>query len=88
MKPGDFNGFKVLWAGLIGAAIGVVLAIFIDAVLRNTPADLSPGRVSYLYGVVVAAAALFSTAIESMRQLQESSPEAEYRQSGRRSHRR
>lgn len=88
MKPAAFQGFKVLWAALIGAAIGVVLALFLDAFLRNTPADLSPGRVRYLYGVVVAAAALFGAAIETMRQLQEGSPEAEYHRSRRRPHRR
>ena len=81
--PPGFNGFKVLWAAFIGAGIGVVLALFLETFIRNTPADLSKNRLLYLYGVVVASAALFGSSIESTRQLQEASPEKEYRQKQR-----
>ncbi len=77
-KPPAFNGFKVLWAAFIGAGIGLVLALFLETFIRNTPADLSNNRLRYLYGVVVASAALFSSSIESMRQLQEGAPDEEY----------
>ena len=77
-KPPAFNGFKVLWAAFIGAGIGLVLALFLDTFIRNTPADLSNNRLRYLYGVVVASAALFTSSIESMRQLQEGAPGEEY----------
>ena len=77
-KPPAFNGFKVLWAAFIGAGIGIVLALFLETFIRNTPADLSNNRLRYLYGVVVASAALFSSSIESMRQLQEGAPDEEY----------
>ena len=70
--------FKVLWSGFIGAGIGLVLAFFLETFIRNTPADLSKNRLIYLYGVVVASSALFGSSIESMRQLQEASPEPEY----------
>ena len=76
--PG-FNGFKVLWAAFIGAGIGIILSIFLDAFIRNTPADIPPNRLFYLYGVVIFSAVLFGSSIESMRQLQESAPEEEYR---------
>ena len=74
-----FNGFKVLWAAFIGAGIGVVLSIFLNTFIRNTPADLPTTRLFYLYGVVTLSAVLFGSSIESMRQLQESAPEEEYR---------
>ena len=80
-KPADFNGFKVLWSALIGVGIGVVLSIFLETFIRNTPATIRPTRLYYLYGVVISSAALFSASIESMRQLQESAPEEEYRTS-------
>ena len=76
--PG-FNGFKVLWAAFIGAGIGIILSIFLDTFIRNTPADIPPSRLFYLYGVVIFSAVLFCSSIESMRQLQESAPEEEYR---------
>jgi len=83
-KPGGFEGFKVLWAALVGGGIGVVLAIFLDTFISHTPADLPSGKLRYLYGVVVASVALFGGAIESMRQLQEGSPEADYHRRRRR----
>ena len=76
---GGFNGFKVLWAALIGAVVGIVLSIFLDTFISNTPADIPPSRLFYLYGVVIFSAVLFSASIESMRQLQESAPEEEHR---------
>ena len=80
-KPLAFNGFKVLWSAFIGVGIGVVLSIFLDTFIRNTPATIRHTRLHYLYGVVISSAALFSASIESMRQLQESAPEEEYRTS-------
>ena len=80
-KPLTFNGFKVLWSAFIGVGIGVVLSIFLDTFIRNTPATIRHTRLHYLYGVVISSAALFSASIESMRQLQESAPEEEYRTS-------
>ena len=78
-EPCGFNGFKVFWAGLVGAGVGIVLSIFLDTFIRNTPADIPPSRLFYLYGVVIFSAVLFGSSIESMRQLQESAPEEEYR---------
>ena len=77
--PSGFNGFKVLWAAFIGAGIGIVLTIFLGTFIRNTPADIPRTRVFYLRAVVIASAILFGSSIESMRQLQESAPEQEYR---------
>ena len=77
--PRGFNGFKVLWAAFIGAGIGVILTIFLGIFIRHTPAEMSRTRLVYLRGVVIASAILFDASIESMRQLQESAPEQEYR---------
>ena len=78
-----FNGFKVLWAALIGCVIGVVLAFSLDTFIRNTPADLSRGKLLYLYGAVVVSATLFAASIESIRQLEVSALEGEYRAQAR-----
>ena len=77
--PSGFNGFKVLWAAFIGAGIGVILTIFLGTFIRNTPAEIPRIRLLYLRGVVIASAMLFGSSIESMRQLQESANEEEYR---------
>ena len=79
VAPSGFNGFKVLWAAFIGAGIGVVLTIFLGIFIRNTPAEIPRTRLLYLRGVVIASAMLFGSSIESMRQLQESASEEEYR---------
>ena len=78
-----FNGFKVLWATLIGCVIGVLLAFSLDTFIRNTPADLSRGRLLYLYGAVIVSATLFAASIESIRQLEVSALEGEYRAQAR-----
>jgi NhaP-type Na+/H+ or K+/H+ antiporter len=78
-----FNGFQVLWAALIGCVIGVVLAFFLDTFIRNTPADLSRDKLLYLYAAVVVSATLFAASIESIRQLQVSALEGEYRAQAR-----
>ena len=77
--PAGFNGFKVLWAAFTGAGIGVILTLFLGTFIRNTPAQIPRTRLFYLHGVVIASAVLFGSAIESMRQLQESATEEEYR---------
>ncbi len=77
--PSGFNGLKVLWASFIGAGIGVILTIFLGTFIRNTPAEIPRTRLLYLRGVVIASAMLFGSSIESMRQLQESASEEEYR---------
>ena len=69
----------MLWAAFIGAGLGIILSIFLDTFIRNTPADIPPNRLFYLYGVVIFSAVLFGSSIESMRQLQENAPEEEYR---------
>ena len=77
--PSGFNGYKVLWASFTGAGIGVILTIFLGTFIRNTPVQIPRTRLVYLHGVVIASAVLFGSAIESMRQLQESANEEEYR---------
>ena len=78
-----FNGFKVLWAALVECVIGMLLAFFLDTFIRNTPADLSRGKLLYLYGAVVVSATLFAASIESIRQLEVSALEGEYRAQAR-----
>ena len=82
-QSSTFSGFKVLRAALAGTLIGMTLAFFLDTFIRNTPADLSGGKLFYLYGAVIVSATLFAASIESIRQLEVSSLEGEYRAQAR-----
>ena len=75
---GSFDPLKVLAAMGVGAALGVLLAVLMHSIMRNTPADLPLSRLQAFYGILVASGALAAFAIESIRQLQASSPEADY----------
>ena len=77
-QSSTFSGFKVLRAALAGTLIGMTLAFFLDTFIRNTPADLSGGKLFYLYGAVIVSATLFSTSVESVRQLELSALDGEY----------
>jgi NhaP-type Na+/H+ and K+/H+ antiporter len=75
---GSFDPLKVLAAMGFGAALGVFLAVLMHSIMRHTPADLPLSRLQALYGILVSSGALAAFAIESIRQLQASSPEADY----------
>jgi len=79
-KParGSFDSLKVLAAMGFGATLGSVVAALMHRIMLNTPADLPLTRLQAFYGILVASGALAAFAIESIRQLQVSSPEADY----------
>ena len=79
-KParGSFDPLKVLVAMGCGAALGVLVAALMHSIMRHTPADMPLTRLQAFYGILVASGSLAAFAIESIRQLQAGSPEAEY----------
>ena len=75
-KP--FSGTRVLIALLVGFLLGGLVALFLRTVISNTPVDLHSQRLNLFFIMVTLSGALGAVVIESMRQLQQSSTEAEY----------
>jgi len=73
-----FDPIKVLAAMGCGAAIGALVAMAMHRIMLHTPADLPLTRLKAFYGILVSSGALAAFAIESIRQLQVGSPEADY----------
>ena len=75
-KP--FSGTRVLIALLVGFLLGGVVALFLRTVISNTPVDIHSQRLNLFFIMVTLSGVLGAVVIESMRQLQQSSTEAEY----------
>ena len=75
-KP--FSGRRVLIALLVGFLLGGVVALFLRTVISNTPVDIHSQRLNLFFIMVTLSGVLGAVVIESMRQLQQSSTEAEY----------
>ena len=75
-KP--FSGTRVLIALLVGFLFGGLVAFFLRTVISNTPVDLHSQRLNLFFTMITLSGALGAVVIETMRQLQQSSTEAEY----------
>ena len=73
-----FSGTRVLIALFLGLLIGGLVALFLRTVISNTPVDLHSQRLNLFFIMVTLSGALGAVVIETMRQLQQSSIEAEY----------
>ena len=80
-KP--FSGTRVLIALLVGLLLGGLVAFFLRTVISNTPVDLHSQRLNLFFTMITLSGALGAVVIETMRQLQQSSTEAEYHRSQR-----
>ena len=78
MKSKPFSGTRVLIALLVGLLLGGLVAFFLRTVISNTPIDLNSQRLNLFFIMVTLSGALGAVVIETMRQLQQSSTEAEY----------
>lgn len=77
-QPGGFDPLRVLVAMGVGASIGALVAAMMHRIILNTPAELPATRLRAFYAILVVSGVLASFAIESIRQLQAASPEADY----------
>ena len=82
-QPGGFDPLRVLVAMGAGASIGGAVAAMMHRIILNTPADLPATRLRAFYAILVVSGVLAAFAIESIRQLQEASPEADYHRTKR-----
>ncbi len=74
-----FSGTRVLIAMFVGLMFGALVAFFLRTVIAQTPVDLQSQRLNLFFGMVTVSGALGALVVETMRQLQQSSPETEYR---------
>ncbi len=77
-QPGGFDPLRVLAAMGVGSSLGAALAAMMHRIILNTPAEVPATRLRAFYAILVLSGALAAFAIESIRQLQEASPEADY----------
>ena len=75
-KP--FRGTRVLIALLVGLLLGGLVAFFLRTVISNTPVDVHSQRLNLFFTMITLSGGLGAMVIETMRQLQQSSTEAEY----------
>ena len=75
---GGFDPLRVLAAMGVGATLGGLLAGMMHRIILHTPAEVPANRLRAFYAILVVSGVLAAFAIESIRQLQEASPEADY----------
>jgi hypothetical protein len=85
--PRRFRGRQILLVGLIGAALGLGLALVLRRIVARTPAQISEVALFWLLVLLAGFGLVAGMAIEAVRQLQVSSPEPEYHPRGSRRHR-
>jgi hypothetical protein len=69
---------RLVAAALIGGGGGLVLAGLLLLVIQNTPVQLPPDRMFWQLLLLGLGGGLAGLAIESIRELQQASPESEY----------
>ncbi|MFM7453635.1 MAG: hypothetical protein ACKO1V_06680 [Cyanobium sp.] len=73
-----FRGRRILEVGLIGAALGLGLALVLRRIVARTPAQISATALFWLLVLLPGFGLVAGMAIEAVRQLQVASPEPEY----------
>jgi hypothetical protein len=73
-----FRGRQILAVGLIGAALGLALALLLRRIVARTPAQMPPSAQFWLLVLLPGFGLVAGMAIEAVRQLQVASPEPEY----------
>jgi xanthosine utilization system XapX-like protein len=63
---------------LLGLGLGLLIAFFFTLLVANSPVTLPARRIFWLYLLSAASGVLVGLAIESIRQLQQSSPDPAY----------
>ncbi|MBM5816059.1 MAG: hypothetical protein FJ083_05580 [Cyanobacteria bacterium K_Offshore_surface_m2_239] len=77
-QPSPLNGRRVLGAGLLVGTISLALALFLRALIANTPTRVPETKL--FWGTLLASASglLAGMAVEAVRQLRDSNPDPEY----------
>ena len=81
------RGRAVVRTGLLGAGVGLTVALLLRTVIRQSTVELTTASQFWLLVLLVAGCATAGLALEAVRQLQESNPDPAYRHQRGRSQR-
>jgi hypothetical protein len=70
MASPRFNGASATLAALVGGGIGLSLALFLRALILNTPAQVKPTTFYWWFVLLSASGALWGLATQTMKQLE------------------
>ena len=84
VPPPRLDGRRVVMTTFLGMGIGLLIGLFLTRIVANTPLILPARRFFWLLLISAGNGALVGLVIESMRQLQMSSPDPAYHQRKRR----
>jgi NhaP-type Na+/H+ or K+/H+ antiporter len=76
--PTPFNGRRVLGAGLVIGAISLAIALFLRALIVNTPARVTEATLFWVTVLAGASGLLAGMAVEAVRQLRDHHPDPAY----------
>ncbi|MCT0201296.1 hypothetical protein KQ302_09995 [Synechococcus sp. CS-602] len=79
--PIPLNGRRIVLTGLVGALLGLLVSVFLQSIVANTPVTVSSYAQFWFRLLLGAFACLAAMAIETVRQLQVSNPDPAYHQS-------
>lgn len=79
-SPEPLNGRRIVLTGLVGAALGLAVSLFLQTLVRNTPVSVSSYAVFWFRLLLGAFGTLAGMAIETVRQLQVTNPDPAYHQ--------
>ena len=82
--PQRLDGRREVMTTFLGMGIGLLIGLFLTRIVANTPLILPARRFFWLLLISAGNGALVGLVIESMRQLQMSSPDPAYHQRKRR----
>lgn len=83
--PRRYEGRRVVISVLLGLGLGLLIAFFFTVLVANSPVTLPARKIFWLYMLSAASGVLVGFSIESIRQLQKSSPDPAYHRQSRRS---
>jgi hypothetical protein len=76
--PSPLNGRRVVSAGLVIGAISLAIALFLRALVANTPVRVSASTLFWSTVLAGASGLLAGMAVEAVRQLRDHNPDPEY----------
>jgi hypothetical protein len=78
-RPSPLSGGRVVGSGLICGLAALAIALFLRAVVANTPTRLSPSALFWSTVLIGGSGVVAGMALEAVRQLQAANPDPAYR---------
>jgi hypothetical protein len=77
--PSPLNGRRVLGAGLAIGAVSLAIALFLRALIANTPTRVTEATLFWVTVLAGASGLLAGMAVEAVRQLRDHHPDPAYK---------